>query len=86
MTVQQREAEGPLPGRRRTLLTEFVNERGQATVAELADAFGVSTDTVRRDLDWLARRGAVSRTYGGAVSLSGRRPCGTCTSSAAPAA
>jgi DeoR/GlpR family transcriptional regulator of sugar metabolism len=71
MTVQQREAEGPLPGRRRTLLTGFVNERGQATVAELADAFGVSTDTVRRDLDWLARRGAVSRTYGGAVSLSG---------------
>lgn len=71
MTVQQREAEGSLPGRRRTLLTEFVNDRGQATVAELVDAFNVSADTVRRDLDWLAQRGAVSRTYGGAVSLTG---------------
>ena len=54
-----------------TLLTEFVNEHGQATVVELADAFSVSADTVRRDLDWLARQGAVSRTYGGAVTVAG---------------
>jgi DeoR family fructose operon transcriptional repressor len=66
-----RDAEGALPGRRRALLTAFIDEHGQATVVELADAFNVSADTVRRDLDWLAKRGAVSRTYGGAVSLSG---------------
>lgn len=65
------EADGALPGRRRALLTEFVDSHGQATVLELADAFSVSADTVRRDLDWLAKRGAVSRTYGGAVSVAG---------------
>ena len=66
-----RDADGALPGRRRALLTAFVEEHGQATVVELAEAFRVSADTVRRDLDWLARRGAVSRTYGGAVTVSG---------------
>jgi DeoR/GlpR family transcriptional regulator of sugar metabolism len=60
-----------LPRRRRALLTDFVNERGQATVAELAEEFGVSADTVRRDLDWLAGQGALGRTYGGAVTLAG---------------
>lgn len=66
-----REPDGALPGRRRALLTEFIEEHGQATVTELADAFSVSADTVRRDLDWLAKRGAVSRTYGGAVTVTG---------------
>lgn len=69
--IPDREADGALPGRRRALLTAFVNEHGQATVVELADAFNVSADTVRRDLDWLARQGAVSRTYGGAVTVTG---------------
>jgi DeoR/GlpR family transcriptional regulator of sugar metabolism len=36
-------------------------------VAELAREFGVSTETVRRDLDELSRVGAVNRTYGGAA-------------------
>ncbi|GGM16635.1 DeoR/GlpR family DNA-binding transcription regulator [Nakamurella endophytica] len=60
-----------LPRRRRALLTEFVSARGQATVTELAEQFHVSTDTVRRDLDWLATEGLLARTYGGAVVLSG---------------
>jgi DeoR/GlpR family transcriptional regulator of sugar metabolism len=69
--VPDRDADGALPGRRRDLLAAFINEHGQATVVELADAFSVSADTVRRDLDWLARQGAVSRTYGGAVTMTG---------------
>jgi DeoR/GlpR family transcriptional regulator of sugar metabolism len=67
----ERDVDGALPSRRRALLTAFVDEQGQATVTELADAFKVSADTVRRDLDLLAQRGAVSRTYGGAVTVSG---------------
>lgn len=39
-------------------------------VAELAREFGVSTETVRRDLDELGRIGAVNRTYGGAARSS----------------
>jgi DeoR/GlpR family transcriptional regulator of sugar metabolism len=64
-------AEGPkaahLPARRRADLTAFVQRRGQATITELAEAFGVSVDTVRRDLDHLASRGVLARTHGGAV-------------------
>jgi DeoR/GlpR family transcriptional regulator of sugar metabolism len=63
-------ADAALPRRRRALLTAFVSDRGQATVTELAEAFNVSTDTVRRDLDWLAHQGLLARTYGGAVRLS----------------
>ncbi len=36
-------------------------------IADLAARFGVSTETVRRDLDELGRRGLVDRTYGGAA-------------------
>lgn len=35
-------------------------------ISELAGAFGVSAETVRRDIDELTRRGLVDRTYGGA--------------------
>ena len=69
--IPDRDADGALPGRRRALLATFVDEHGQATVTELADAFSVSADTVRRDLDLLAKRGAVARTYGGAVTMAG---------------
>ncbi|MEE8188534.1 MAG: DeoR/GlpR family DNA-binding transcription regulator [Kiloniellales bacterium] len=37
-------------------------------ISELAQAFGVSAETVRRDIDELSRRGLVDRTYGGAAS------------------
>jgi DeoR/GlpR family transcriptional regulator of sugar metabolism len=36
-------------------------------ISALAAAFDVSTETVRRDLDELSRRGLVARTYGGAA-------------------
>ncbi len=36
-------------------------------IADLAARFGVSTETVRRDLNELSRRGLVDRTYGGAA-------------------
>ena len=37
-------------------------------VSDLAARFGVSTETVRRDLDELSRQGLVDRTYGGAAA------------------
>ncbi|TPV62926.1 DeoR/GlpR family DNA-binding transcription regulator, partial [Serratia marcescens] len=45
-------------------LLDLLSERGQAAVAELAGAIGVSVDTVRRDLADLERQG-----YGGAIAL-----------------
>ncbi len=36
-------------------------------IADLAARFGVSTETLRRDLDESSRQGLVDRTYGGVV-------------------
>jgi DeoR/GlpR family transcriptional regulator of sugar metabolism len=36
-------------------------------IAELATEFGVSTETIRRDLDELGHAGLIARTYGGAA-------------------
>lgn len=41
--------------------------RPTVRISELAEAFGVSTETVRRDIDALSERGLVDRTYGGAA-------------------
>lgn len=46
-----------------TLITQAPSLR----VAELAARMGVSTETIRRDLDELTEQGLVNRTYGGAV-------------------
>lgn len=40
---------------------------GRVAVAELASTFGVTPETIRRDLDALAARGLLSRVHGGAV-------------------
>ena len=56
-----------LPGKRRAELVRYVRERGHATVAQLAEDFAVSMDTIRRDLDNLAERRLIARTHGGAM-------------------
>lgn len=58
-----------LPAGRKAELAAYVAENEQVTVAQLASRFGVSTDTVRRDLDQLHADGLVIRTHGGAVSV-----------------
>ena len=52
--------------RRKAIVTQL-EERGGASVAELAERFGVSPLTIRRDLDYLEERGLVSRQYGRAT-------------------
>lgn len=42
-------------------------------VAHLAKAFGVTTETIRRDLDALSADGRLARTYGGAAAARGLR-------------
>lgn len=58
-----------LPARRKVELAEFVNEKGEVTVAMVAERFGVSSDTARRDLDKLDGEGRLVRTHGGALSV-----------------
>ena len=43
-------------------------------VTDLAARFEVTTETIRRDLDALAERGLIARTYGGATSRGDREP------------
>ena len=57
-----------LPAGRKASLVAAVSDAGQVTVAELAETFSVSMDTIRRDLDRLDADGLVIRTHGGAVS------------------
>lgn len=70
MSVGRDDRQRHLPAGRKAQLAAYVADTGQVTVGELAERFGVSIDTVRRDLDQLAAEGILVRTYGGAVSLS----------------
>ncbi|WP_424216157.1 DeoR/GlpR family DNA-binding transcription regulator (plasmid) [Streptomyces sp. BI20] len=65
-----RSRNGRLPAGRKADLVAYVTERGQVSVAALAERFGVSPDTIRRDLDALDSQGMLIRTHGGAVSTS----------------
>lgn len=58
-----------LPAGRRSDLAAHVDLAGQVTVHELSERYGVSIDTIRRDLDQLHEAGRVVRTHGGAVSV-----------------
>lgn len=69
------DSERRLPAGRKAELAAYVSDHGEVTVAKLASHFGVSTDTIRRDLDHLDNEGLLIRTHGGAVSLTaGTRP------------
>lgn len=58
-----------LPGSRKIELAEYVTTVGQVTVSELVNRFGVSADTIRRDLDFLDKEKIVVRTHGGAMGM-----------------
>ena len=72
--LKQTLRDGVVPARRRQELLEFLQTRGQATIKELAGWLGVSEATVRRDLNRLARRDLLTRTYGGAITPEGAPP------------
>ncbi|WP_016905883.1 MULTISPECIES: DeoR/GlpR family DNA-binding transcription regulator [Streptomyces] len=58
-----------LAEQRRALILDEVRRRGGARVNELTRRLGVSDMTVRRDLDALARQGALEKVHGGAVPV-----------------
>ncbi|MFJ4044507.1 DeoR/GlpR family DNA-binding transcription regulator [Microbacterium sp. NPDC089987] len=61
-----------LPVGRKADLAAYVEQAGEVTVGRLAEHFGVSIDTIRRDLDQLDREGVVIRTHGGALRAEGQ--------------
>jgi DeoR family fructose operon transcriptional repressor len=54
---------------RQELIERLLLEEGRVAVVELAERFGVTTETVRRDLDSLEQAGTLRRVHGGAVAL-----------------
>ncbi len=54
---------------RQELIERILLSEGRVAVVELSERFGVTTETVRRDLDALERAGALRRVHGGAVAI-----------------
>lgn len=54
---------------RRDAIIALLESQGQVSVSELAEHFGVSALTIRRDLDYLESQQVVSRQYGTATLL-----------------
>ncbi|WP_281889807.1 DeoR/GlpR family DNA-binding transcription regulator [Paenibacillus sp. YYML68] len=53
--------------RRRNDIIQLVKHQGSVDVDQLVEKYGVSVETIRRDLRILDEKGIVRRTYGGAV-------------------
>jgi DeoR family fructose operon transcriptional repressor len=58
------------PEERQHALAQLVGQRGRMSVTAAAEQFGVTTETVRRDLAVLERAGLLRRVHGGAVPVS----------------
>ena len=52
---------------RRAQITELIKKQKTVNNAELMERFGISIETVRRDLDALEKQGVLRKVYGGAV-------------------
>lgn len=54
---------------RQQLILTRARSEGSVDVSSMAEALGVTTETVRRDLTTLEQRGAVRRVHGGAIPV-----------------
>ena len=57
---------------RQAKILEMLERDGKVLVKELAEIFGVTEDSIRKDLSSLELDGKLKRTYGGAVSIERR--------------
>ena len=54
---------------RQQSILERAREQGYVSIDELAQAFAVTPQTIRRDINQLADQGLLRRTHGGAASV-----------------
>lgn len=59
-----------LTSQRKKAILDALQRDGQVVAVELSDSFGVSEDTIRRDLRELASEGLLQRVHGGALPAS----------------
>ena len=65
---------GDLPRERRRRILELLGRDGKVLAPDLSGRFGVSEDTVRRDLRAMAKEGLLLRVHGGALPVSPSTP------------
>lgn len=53
---------------RRSAIAELLKERGSITSKELVSLFHVTSETIRKDLNYLDSIGGITKTHGGAIS------------------
>jgi DeoR/GlpR family transcriptional regulator of sugar metabolism len=53
---------------RRSQIADLIREQRAVKNEELMERFGISIETVRRDLDYLEQQGVLRKVYGGAVA------------------
>ena len=56
------------PRDRQARIIDAVRNQGKISVVELASRFGISAETIRRDLNLLAREGRIEKIHGSAMS------------------
>ncbi len=69
MSTGRKELAPLSPDERQTVILDRVNAVGRVLAADLAQEFGVSEDSIRRDLRDLSDAGLVQRFHGGAARL-----------------
>ena len=62
-----------LAQQRHTLILEQLNRNGTVHTADLVRQMKVSSETIRKDLDYLEQEGRLVRVHGGAMPLNGER-------------
>jgi len=53
---------------RRNIIIQKLNQDGRVIVSDLSQQFGVTEETIRRDIEKLELEGIATKTYGGAIS------------------
>lgn len=54
---------------RREYILNLINKTGSVNAIDIAKTLDISETTIRRDLNKLAKKGLVKRTYGGAINI-----------------
>jgi DeoR/GlpR family transcriptional regulator of sugar metabolism len=58
-----------LAAERRNKLAQIIHDNGSVHIKEIADYFGVTSETIRKDLIILSNKGLVKKSHGGAIAI-----------------
>ena len=62
-------AKKTIPVERRQQILQYLQQHGVVKSSMLMELFDASEATIRRDLEWMERRGLIEKTHGGAILI-----------------